>query len=275
MLKLSTTAAFIGLCLWLLPLVGHAQTSDSPLPLRYKFTAGEKLRYLVMRDPYFADPAGAVNLTNPRAPYKPPSVERLTEEVQAVQRDGTATLKVTVGPEPGFEDEANPISPLSQTVTVTPLGQVISPAAPAAGFLRAFFRLPASLPGTAWKGVAFRGTAPVETALTLDTVREGGLAVITQTLPPSETKSTSPDHDGTLLQTTQAAQTDRIVFDAGAGNLLRQTSALAVTMSLTMTNRGRRGAADFGHVIPNLQVVQTMTIERKEDQLPTRAAASE
>ncbi len=58
------------------------------------------------------------------------------------------------------------------------------------------------------------------------------------------------------------------MFDAGAGNLLRQTSTMTVTVSLTMTNRGRRGVADFGHVIPSLQVVQTLTVERKEDTLP-------
>jgi hypothetical protein len=29
-----------------------------------------------------------------------------------------------------------------------------------------------------------------------------------------------------------------------------------------MTGRGRRGSDDFGHVIPNSTVVQTLTIER-------------
>jgi len=41
-----------------------------------------------------------------------------------------------------------------------------------------------------------------------------------------------------------------------------------------MTGRGARGAADFGHVIPNVQVIQTMTIERQDDPpaLPAPAA---
>ncbi len=253
----------------------QAQTAAAPITLRYHFRRGQRLRYLVQRDPYFADPAGAVETTDPNAPYRPPVVERLTEEVQAVGRDGAATVQITVAPEPGFEDEASPQPPVTRTVTVTPLGQVLSPVAdPAAReLLRAFFRLPAApvRAGASWKGTAFRGTDKMETNLTLTAARGGsrGQAVITQTLPPTVAESRSPDHDGTLLQTTRSVEADRIIFDAGAGNLLRQSSALTVTLSLTMTGRGARGAADFGHVIPNVQVVQTMTIERQDDPLPS------
>ncbi len=277
-MNLHRFVALAGLTFVFAPLTAHAQEAGSSIPLRYKFTAGERLRYLVMRDPYFADPARAVETADPRAPYRAPSVERLTEEVRAVGLDGTATVQVTVSPEPGFEDESHPIPPLSQTLRVTPLGEIVSPPAlsPNVGFLRAFFRLPAApVPvGKTWPGVAFQGALLVSTELTLTSVRGGsrGLAVITQSLPPQVKQGTSPDHDGTLLQTTRSAQSDRIVFDAGAGNLLRQTSALTVTVSLTMTNRGRRGSADFGHVVPNLIVVQTMTIERKEDVLPASAS---
>ena len=254
----SQLTALAGLAVFLAPLTAHAQAPASSVPLRYKFTVGQKIRYLIMRDPYFLDPAGAVEAADPRAPYRPPSVKRLMEEVQSVRPNGTATIAVTVSPEPGFEDDDHPVPPVVQTVTVTPLGEVDSPLphSPLAAFLRVFFRLPAP------------------SVLRLADVRGGnrGLAVITQSLPPVIAQSTSPDHDGTLLQTTRSAQSDRIIFDLGAGNLLRQTSSLTVAVSLTMTNRGRRGAADFGHVVPSLQVVQTLTIERKEDVLPASAS---
>ncbi len=135
------------------------------------------MRYLVMRDPYFADPAKAIETANPKTPYRSPSIERLTEKVQAVQPDGSAIIQVTLEPEPGFEDATHPIPPTSQTVVVTPLGEVVSPPALSsdAGFLRAFFRLPPApaQPGASWKGAAFRETASVPTALTLAAMRRG------------------------------------------------------------------------------------------------------
>lgn len=255
----------------------RAQPPDAPVKLRYHFVPGQTLRYLVQRDPYFDDPAGAVETTDPDAPYRPPVVERLTEEVLAVGRDGTATVRVTVGPEPGFEDEVNTAKkvnaarPAAQTVTVTPLGQVVSYPAlyPVPGFLRAFLRLPFALtrPGLTWRGTTFRGADRVGTSLMLAAQTGGrrGLAVITQALPPAVAESRSPDRDGTLLQTTRSVQSDRIIFDAGVGSLRRQVSTLTVTLSLVMTGRGGRGAADFGHVIPNVQVIQTMTIDRQDD----------
>lgn len=236
-----TAAALLGLNFWLLPRTAPAQPPAAMPPLRYHFTPGQKLRYLIMRDPYFADPAAAIETTNPNAPYRPPIVERLTEEVQSVEANGMATLKVTLEPEPGFEDDTHPAAPVTQTVMVSPLGQAVSPAL-LPSFLRAFFRLPA---------------APAQ--------RKNGLAIITQTLPPSVTRGTSPDHDGTLLQTTRSARSDRLIFDIDAGNLLRQTSTLVVDLSLVMTHRGARGSADFGHVVPNIEIIQTMTIERKAD----------
>ena len=237
----------------------QAQTDAAPVALRYHFTPGQRLRYLIQRDPYFDDPAAAIETTDPRAPYRPPVVERLTEEVLAVGRDGTATVRVTVGPEPGFEEEGRPQPPVTRTVRVTPQGWVLTPppdrAAP--DLLRAFFRLPAA---------PERGESQGQADLTL----------LTQALPPTVAQSRSPDHDGTLLQTTRSAQADRVVFDVGAGSLRRQVSTLTVGLSLTMTGRGARGAADFGHVIPNVQVVQTMTIDRQDDPpaLPRPAASS-
>ena len=274
-------AAITGFFLLLMP-AGQARPAAAPVKLRYHFTPGQTLRYLVQRDPYFADPAGAVETTDPNAPYRPPVVERLTEEVQAVGADGAATIRVTVAPEPGFEDEATPQPPVTRTVRVTPLGQVLTPvAAPATReLLRAFFRLPAALvrAGSTWKSTALQGADTVETSDALTAARGGsrGLAIITQTLPPVVTQGRSPDHDGTLLQTTRSVQADQIVFDTGAGNLRRQASTLTVGLSLTMTGRGARGAADFGHVIPNVQVIQTMTIERQDDPpaLPTPASPS-
>ena len=249
----------------------RAQPPDAPVKLRYHFVPGQTLRYLVQRDPYFDDPAGAVETTDPEAPYRPPVVERLTEEVLAVGRDGTATVRVTVGPEPGFEDESDPQPPLTRMVRVTPLGQVLTPIVDPAvrERLRVFFRLPATpvRAGETWKGKAFQGTDKVETcaALTAEWGGSRGQATITQTLPPVVAESRSPDHDGTLLQTTRSAQTDRVVFDVGMGSLRRQTSTLTVGLSLVMTGRGARGGADFGHVIPNVQVIQTMTIDRQDD----------
>ena len=73
----------------------------------------------------------------------------------------------------------------------------------------------------------------------------------------------SPDHDGTLLQTTSAAQSDHVVFDCRRGQLVRSVSTKTITLSLVMTGRGRRGSDDFGHVVPNAQVVQTLTVERQ------------
>lgn len=274
-MNLRPLAALAGLFLLFVP-SAQAQPAAAPVKLRYHFAPGQTLRYLIQRDPYFTDPAGSVETTDPNAPYRPPVVERLSEEVLAVGRDGTTTIQVTVAPEPGFEDEADPQPPVTRTVRVTPLGQVLTPAADPATreLLRAFFRLPAAPAGLGetWKGTAFRGAEKVETTLTLTAGRggTGGTAIITQTLPPTLTQSRSPDHDGTLLQTTRSAQADRIVFDAGAGSLRRQASVLTVTLSLVMTGRGARGAADFGHVIPNVQVIQTMTIERQDDPpLPT------
>ena len=258
------------LCL-VFPSAARAQPPDAPVKLRYHFTPGRTLRYLVQRDPYFDDPAGAVETTDPDAPYKPPIVERLTEEVMSVGSDGAATVRATVAPEPGFEDEANPQPPVTRTVRVTPLGQVLTPVEDAAtgSLLRAFFRLPFAPagPGGTWQGTGFQGAEGVKTDLALTAVRYGGRgwAVITQDFPPVVAESRSPDHDGTLLQTTRSARADKIIFDAGAGNLRRQVSTMTVTLSLVMTERGARGAADFGHVIPTVRVIQTMTIERQED----------
>ena len=56
---------------------------------------GQTWRYLVQRDPYFDDPARAVETTDPNLPYKLPVVERLTEEVLAVGTGGAATGRVT------------------------------------------------------------------------------------------------------------------------------------------------------------------------------------
>ena len=257
----------------------HAEPPAVSVKLRYHFVPGRTLRYLVQRDPYFDDPAGAVETTDPDASYKPPIVERLTEEVLAVGSDGTATVKVTAGPEPGFEDEAHPQPLVTRTVRVTPLGQVLTPVEDAAmgGLLRAFFRLSFAPvgPGETWQGTAYQGAEGVKTDLALTAVRYGGqgLAVITQTLPPTVTQSRSSGHDGTLLQTTRGDRSDRIVFDAGAGILRRQTSTMTVTLSLVMTGRGARGAADFGHVIPTVRVIQKMTIERQEDALSPPALA--
>ena len=239
--------------------------------MRYRFTPGQTLRYLVQCDPHFTDPAGAVETADPNSPYRPPVVERLIEEVQSVGSDGTATVGVTIGPEPGFEDEAAPQIRTTRVLRVTSLGQVLTPQTDPAlrVFLRTFFQLPGApvRPGETWKGTAFQGVDRVGTNLALTAMRYGnrGLAVITQALPPTVSQSRSPDHDGTLLQTTRSARADRIIFDVAAGNLRRQVSTMDVTMSLVMTGRGARGAADFGHVIPNLQVIQTMTIERQDD----------
>ena len=262
-------AALGGFALWSLPLAARA--ASQPVVLRYKFVAGQTLRYLVMRDPYFNAPAVAVETADPRAPFRPPVVERLIERVQSVRADGTAVITVTLGPEPGFEDPEIPQPLVTRTVTVTRGGQVLSPTFEPAlpDLLRVFFRLPAAPArvGAAWRGTAPRGAETVAATSTLSPESRPalGLAVIDRTLPPFVARGTSPDHDGTLLQTTHGEQTDRIVFDTRAGSLRRQTSMLTVTLSLVMTGRGARGSADFGHVIPNVQVTQTLTIERKDD----------
>ncbi len=267
-MNLRISAALAGLVLLLAPAL-QAQSPTPTVTLRYRFTPGQTLRYLIQRDPYFNDPAGAIETTDPNTPYRPPVVERLTEDVLAMGRDGTATVRVTVAPEPGFEEKEEPTLTVSQTVQVTPLGQVLSPLPETVpgDLLRAFFQLPSVpvRPGAEWKDSAGSGAA-----LTLTKVDGGrkGLAVITQTLPSSVAESRSRSHDGVLVQTTRCTQSDHFIFDLKAGNLRSRRSAIMVTLSLVMTGRGARGADDFGHVIPRVQVVQTLTIERRDDLAP-------
>lgn len=262
--------ALVGLALLIAPSM-CAQSPTPPVTLRYQFTPGQTLRYLIQRDPYFADPAGAIETTDPNTPYRPPVVERLTEKVLAMGRDGMATIRVTVVPEPGFENETVPKSAVSQTVQVTPLGQVLSPLPETAqgDLLRAFFRLPAMpvQPGSVWKTAEAWGA---DMALMKVDGGHEGLAVITQTPPPSVVESRSRSHDGLLVQTTRRTQSDHLVFDLKAGNLRRQRSTMTIMLSLVMTGRGARGADDFGHVIPRVQIVQTLTIDRRDD-LPASA----
>ena len=213
--------------------------------LRCKWTAGQTLRYVIQRDPYFADPAAAVEMTDPNTPYRAPRVLRLTERVVALGRDGTATVRLSLSPEPGFEPAADdtPLS-VTQTVTVTPQGQVTSgqPGLVAPELLSAIFRLPAS-------------PVPVR----------GGVAVLEQDGPAATTKSTTPSHDGLLLQTTQSRRRDRAVFDIGTGTLVRRRITVTGTLSLVMIRPVRRGAADFGRVVPNVPIFQEMILERKDD----------
>ena len=213
---------------------------------RYQFTPEETLRYLIQRDPYFDDPKGAIE-TVAADEYRPPIVERLTEDVLGVKADGTATLLLTLAPEPGFEDEAHPQAALSRTVVVSPLGKVLSVSGAALGDSPAERDL-------------LRGIVSIPPILSR---RKDGLAVETRRSPAVVTQSTSPDHDGTLLQTTSATQTDHLVFDCRRGQLVREVCTETITLSLVMTGRGRRGSDDFGHVVPNAEVVQTLTVERQ------------
>jgi len=234
-------------------LLAFAATSIvSPMPAhaaapRYQFVPGETLRYLIQRDPYFADPKAAIGTVSGED-YRPPIVERLTEKVQSVQADGTATVLLTLAPEPGFEDEDHPQAALSRIVTVTAAGRVLPVSGTALGDSPAERDL-------------LRGLVPVPPGASV----RNGLAVENHSSPPVVTESTSPDHDGTLLQTTSAAQSDHVVFDCRRGQLVREVSTETITLSLVMTGRGRRGSDDFGHVVPNSTVVQTLTVERQVD----------
>ena len=216
---------------------------------RYQFTPGETLRFLIQRDPYFANPKEAMDAYNPDAPYLAPSVERLTEKVLSVGADGAATLLVTLTQEPGFEDEDHPQAAITRMETVTATGQVAKVSGAALGNSPAERDL-------------LRGIAPLPPALPIS---KDGLAVETRRQPPVVTESTSPDHDGTLLQTTAAMTTNHIVFDCRHGRLVREVSTEIITTSLVMTGRGRRGSDDFGHVIPNARVIQTLTVEQQAD----------
>ncbi len=244
----------------MMPAPAQAPTkSTAPaVTLRYRWTAGQTLTFLVQQDPYFADPARALAAAEPDAAYEAPIVTRLTEEVQSVARDGTATLKVTRTAAPGFEDEAHPEPLKVQTVTVSPRGEVSGTGE--AEVTRSFPRLPTGpvRVGASWAG-------PGGARLTLAALRDGpkGLAVVTQTLPLSVGEQRSPDHDGTLLQTTRTTQTGRIVFDLSHGQVARQVQTRTVTATLVMTGRGRRGVADFGRVVPNVKAIQTLTMERQ------------
>ena len=245
--------------LLLLPILPAPAEAPAPtVTLRYQWAAGQMLTFLVQQDPYFADPGGALAAAGPDAAYLAPMVTRLTEQVQSVARDGTATLKVTSAPAPGFEDEAHPETPTVRTVTVSSRGEVSG--AGSREIAQGFPRLPAGpvRVGASWAG-------PDGARLTLTALRGGikGLAIITQTLPPGLGEARSPDHDGTLLQTTRTTQSGRIVFDLAHGQMARRVQTLTVTASLVMTGRGQRGVADFGRVVPNVQAVQTLTMERQ------------
>ena len=225
------------------PLTASAQAEQAHLTaaLRYKWTMGQTLRYLVQQDPYFADPAGAIETTDLSAPYRPPSVLRLTEEVLAVGKDGTATLRLSLEPEPGFEEEGR-LPLVVQVVAVTALGQVVpgdsGPITPE--LLSAIFRLPRAVPSAS-----------------------GAFVILTQEDPPCEKISTSPSHDGLLRQTTLSRRSDRVVFGLGDGILLRRRISITGSLSLVMIRPRQRGAADFGHVVPNLPLFQTLTIEQE------------
>ena len=223
--------------------------SALPPPPCYHWTRGETQRFLIQRDPYFEEPKAAIEAVTLDGEYQPPTVERLTETVRSVAADGTATLAVTLGPEPGFEDEDHPQAAISRTVTVSAFGRVLSVAGAALGSSPAERDL-------------LRGFVSISPDVR---TRKYGLAVEDRAEPLVALQSTSPDHDGTLLQTTQVAGTQHCVFDCRRGQLVRSVSTRTITLSLTMTGRGRRGADDFGHVVPNAQVVQTLSVERQSD----------
>jgi len=250
--------------LLLLPMLPAPAEAPAPtVTLRYRWAVGQTVTYLVQQDPYFTDPARALAAAEPEAAYAAPVVTRLTEEVQRVARDGTATLKITQTAAPGFEEEAHPEPPLVWMAVVTVRGEVSGVKTPE--MLTAMFpRLPAEpvRVGASWAG-------PDGTRLTLTALRGGpkGLAIVTQTFPAATGERRTPDHDGTLLQTTRTAQTGRIVFDLSRGQVARQVQTRTVTATLVMTERGRRGADDFGRVVPNVQAVQTRTMERQENAL--------
>ncbi len=246
--------------LLLLPILpAPAEAPASAITLRYRWAVGQTMTYLVQQDPYFTDPAGALAAAEPDAAYAAPVVMRLTEAVQSVARDGTATLKITQTAAPGFEDEAHPKPPVVWTARVTARGEVSGIAAPEV-LTRAFPRLPAGpvRVGASWAG-------PGGARLTLTALRGGELAILTQTYPAAISERRTPDHDGTLLAATRITQTGRIVFDLGRGQVARQVQTRTVTATLVMTGRGRRGVADFGRVVPNVRVVQTLTIEKQTD----------
>lgn len=264
-------AAALALAL-LSPPAPAAPAPGPPVTLRFHWVAGRTLTYLVQRDPYFADPARALEAADPDAPYQAPVVSLLTEEVLAVGGDGAATLRVTLAPAPGFEDEARPRPPRAETLTVSARGQVLGRSGGVSGgaedweMLSAFVRLPDGpvRAGAAWPAPSAGG--PGGGRLALASVRGGvrGLAVLTRAAPPDVVEARSPDHDGTLLQTTRTARAGRVVFDLARGEVARETLTLTATVSLTMTGRGRRGVADFGRVVPNVQTVQTWTLERRD-----------
>jgi len=228
------------LCFAYLPPLFARTASDSPL--QYKWVTGQMIRYLILRDPYFADPQKCIETADPNAPYRSPIVSRLTEKVLSVDSDGTATLQVTISPEPGFEDDSHPQPPITQTVTVNRSGEMTdgSAASHSTEMLAAIFRLPTDPP-------------PVR----------NGVSVITQAGPPTVQKATSPSHDGILLQTTQSRRQDRVVFDTYAGNVLRRTETITGSLSLVMIRPKQRSGADFGRVVPSLPILQTLTLERK------------
>ncbi len=223
----------------------HAEAHQRGSALCYKWTAGQTLRYLVQQDPYFADPTTAIELTDLSAPYRPPSVKQLTEEVLSVSKDGAATLRLTLAPEPGFEEGVQ--EPIVQTITVTARGRLVSRASDslAPGLLAAIFSLPET-----------------------NRPAHGPLAVLTRDGLPCVAKNTTPSHDGLLLQTTQSRRGERVLFDTEAGILRRRVVTITGSLSLVMLRPAHRDAADFGRVVPSLPIFQTLTIEQQPNLAP-------
>ncbi len=223
--------------------------ANAQAPPHYQWTPGETTRFLIQRDPYFDEPKTAMEAAASDAAYRPPIVERLTEKVLTVRADGTATLLVTLAPEPGFEDDDHPQAAISRTVTASASGRVLSVSGGALGGSPAVRDL-------------LRGLVLIFPELRR---REDGLAVEDQAEPLVVTQSTSPGHDGILLQTTTTAETDHTVFDCRQGQVVRRMLTRIITLSLVMTHRGRRGSDDFGPVVPKTQVRQTLSVERQTE----------
>lgn len=248
--------------LLLLPILPAPAEAPAPtVTLRYRWAVGQTMTYLMQQDPYFADPAEALAAAEPDAAYAAPLVMRLTEEVQSVARDGAATLKITQTAAPGFEDETHPEPPKVWTAQVTARGEVSGVKTPEV-LTHTFPRLPAGpvRVGASWAGLDGR-------RLTLTALRGGpkGMAIVTQSFLTATGERRTPNHDGMLLQTTRTTQTGRIVLDLSRGQVARQVQTRTVTATLVMTERGRRGVADFGRVVPSVKAVQTLTIERQTD----------
>lgn len=224
-----------------------AVRADAP---RYKFQPGQTLRYQVTFDSRAQNLAASTDLTGEGAAPGRQVTEFVTARVKAMRGDGTAVLEVTCEP---WRNSDLP-GPQTCTLRLAPDGR----------------RLPRE-PGDA-PAPSVSATLPFPVLLPARPLANPALVEMEQTTPNVVTRQQTRGHDGLLVDMTQRRQSQRIVFDVRAGNVLKQAGTTWITRTLKMTARGKRGSDDFGRVAPVTRLVLSTTVQRLADKPPPTGA---